>query len=122
MSLIKHSKKATMNFQLLFLKFTIYLPTVYCMLPIVQESCFQLMRFYSNIEHENNYNNVSVEFINFQKKKLYQNTTMLSFFFSFFCVCCLATNIDLSKKKKKSCDLGIASGDITLSFFFLIPS
>ena len=36
-------------------------------------------------------------------------------------VCCLATNIDLSKKKK-SHELGIASGTFTLSFFFLIPN
>ena len=67
---------------------------------------------------------------------IYQIITMLPSLFLSLCVfvcacvcagacvyvCCLATNIDLSKKKKKSHDLGIASGTFTLSFFFLIPN
>lgn len=56
---------ATMNFQLLFLKFTIHLPSVYCMLLIVHKSYFQLMRLYTNIELERNYNGNSIEFTNF---------------------------------------------------------
>ena len=66
---------------------------------------------------------------------IYQIITMLPSLFLSLCVfvcacvragacvyvCCLTTNIDLSKKKK-SHDLGIASGTFTLSFFFLIPN
>lgn len=43
MSLIKHSKMATKNFQLLFLKLPFHLPSVYGVLPIVHKRYSQLM-------------------------------------------------------------------------------
>lgn len=70
----------------------------------------------------------SMDFLK-KEREVYQNITMLSSLFLFFSLSpffgvCVAWQPTLicPKKKKKSHDLGIASGNITLSFFFLIPS